>query len=99
MTNTAKRQKRLVCCTGPSINQWHHLSLCKHMASPPSPEPPRTVVRRAVHARRPNLDGSLSSLFRSGALAARAHEEGCSTSFLDGSCTELEPVSTSGNGS
>ena len=71
---------------------------CSLMATTPSPEPIGTGVRRSVHAMRPHIDGGLGDLFRSGALAARAHGVG-STALMNRACTDVEPVSTTGSGS
>ena len=53
------------------------------MATTPSPEPIGTGVRRSVHAMRPHIDGGVSDLFRTGALAVRAMNTELSTHSID----------------
>ena len=46
-------------------------------------EPPDTALRRNVRAMRPHIDGGVSDLFRTGALAVRAMNTELSTRSID----------------
>ena len=62
---------------------WPSLAFSRDMSMTDMAEPRGSEVRRNVRAMRPHIDGGVSDLFRSGALAVRAMNTELTTRSID----------------